>query len=213
MDRGLAEHLLGAAQGRPVLNRRARQGAFTLVEVMVAIAIVAMVLAFAGPSAKTWIQNTQLRNAAEAILGGVQQARIEALKRNTTVAFQLTDPASTAFQVCFYDPTTQDCSTAQPAIATRAASEGSPNAGVGIDFTASNPTTAIAPGSNLPALVAFDSFGRVATTSPLNIARIDVRNLVAGSRERRLEIFIAPGGQIRMCDPALDKTVNPQGCQ
>ena len=196
-----------------MLKARARQGAFTLVEVLVAIAIVALVLAFAGPSAKTWIQNTQLRNAAEAILGGVQQARIEALKRNTTVAFELTDPSSTAFQVCFYDQGIQDCSTTQPAIATRGASEGSPNAGVGIDFTASNPATALAAGANLPALVAFDPFGRVSTVSPLNIARIDVRNPVAGSGERRMEIFIAPGGQIRMCDPLLSQATNPQGCQ
>jgi len=196
-----------------MLTARARQGAFTLVEVLVSIAIVALVLAFAGPSALVWIQNTQLRNAAEAILGGVQQARIEALKRNTTVAFQLTDPLSTAFQVCFYDPATQNCSTAQPAIATRGPSEGSPNAGVGIDFAASAAATALDPGSNLPALVAFDSFGRVSTASPLNIARIDVRNLVAGSDERRMDIYIAPGGQIRMCDPKLSQATNPQGCQ
>jgi type IV fimbrial biogenesis protein FimT len=196
-----------------MLKPRALQGAFTLVEVLVSFAIIAMVIAFVGPSALTWIQNTQLRNAAEAILGGVQQARIEALKRNTTVAFELTDASSTAFQVCFYDQTLQDCSATQPAIATRAASEGSPNAGVGIDFTASDPATALDPGSNLPALVAFDSFGRVATSSPLNIARIDVRNTVAGTGERRLEIYIAPGGQIRMCDPLLSQATNPQGCK
>jgi type IV fimbrial biogenesis protein FimT len=62
--------------------------------------------------------------------------------------------------------------------------------------------------------VAFDSFGRVSPQSPTNIARIDVRNTVlAAADERRMSIFIAPGGQIRMCDPQLAQATNPQGCQ
>jgi type IV fimbrial biogenesis protein FimT len=196
-----------------MLSARARQGGMTLVELMVALAIVALVLAFAGPSAKTWIQNTQLRNAAEALLGGVQQARIEALKRNTTVAFELTDPNSTAYEICYFDQTAQDCSTTQTAIATRAASEGSPNALIGTQSALTNPATdPLAAGTNVPAIVAFDSFGRVASTANQNIARIDVRNPTAGSGERRLSIIISVGGQIRMCDPQLSQATNPQGC-
>lgn len=196
-----------------MLKRGARQGGMTLVEVLVAMAIVALVLAFAGPSALTWIQNTQLRNAAEAILGGVERARIEALKRNTTVAFELTDANSTAFHVCYFDIPTIACSTTKPDLATRGPSEGSLNARAGVGFAVGDTATPIDGGTNVPSLIAFDSFGRVAASSPQNIARIDVRNLVAGTGERRLVILVASGGQIRMCDPALSQATNPQGCK
>jgi len=197
-----------------VLTRTAREGGFSLIEIFITLAIIALVIGLAGPSAMVWIQNTQLRNAADAVLGGVQQARLEALKRNTTVAFELTDPNSTAFHVCFYDVGTGACQAATPDLASRSASEGSPNAQVGIEtaFTAFN--IPLGPGVNVPSLVAFDSFGRVSPQSPTNIARIDVRNTVlAAADERRLSIFIAAGGQIRMCDPQLSQAVNPQGCQ
>jgi type IV fimbrial biogenesis protein FimT len=196
-----------------MLNRRARQGGMTLVEILVAIAIVAMVLALAGPSARTWIQNTQIRSGAESILGGIKQARFEAIKRNTTVAFELTDASSTAWRVCFYDVLNAECDTTKADIATGAA-EGSQAARVGVETAFSSYATPIDAGSNVPSLVAFDSFGRVAPSSPTNIARLEVRNpLLDAADERRLDISVGITGQVVMCDPQLSKATNPQGCQ
>jgi len=196
-----------------MLNGPARQGGMTIVEIMVAIGIVAMVLALAGPSARTWIQNTQIRSGAESILGGVKQARFEAIKRNAMVAFELTDPNTTAWHVCFFDPVADACDTTRPDLAT-GAPEGSQNARVGVETTFTSYATPLAGGSNVPSLVAFDSFGRVAPASPSNIARLEVRNpsLAAGD-ERRLAISIGITGQIVMCDPQISKASNPQGCQ
>jgi type IV fimbrial biogenesis protein FimT len=40
-----------------------------------------------------------------------------------------------------------------------------------------------------------------------------VRNTsVDPAEERRLVILIAPGGQVRLCDPRLALANNPQGC-
>jgi type IV fimbrial biogenesis protein FimT len=197
-----------------MLRATARAGGFSIVEILITLAIIAMVIGLAAPSAMVWIQNTQLRNAADAVLGGVQQARLEALKRNTTVAFELQDPNSTQFHVCLYDVVTGACQAATPDLASRSASEGSPNAKVGVETVFTAFTVVLGPGVNVPSLVAFDSFGRVSPQSPTNIARIDVRNTVlAAADERRMSIFIAPGGQIRMCDPQLAQATNPQGCQ
>lgn len=196
-----------------MLNAPARQGGMTLVEIMVAIAIVAMVLALAGPSARTWIQNTQIRSGAESILGGIKQARFEAIKQNTTVAFELTDANSTAWHICYFDVAAQACSTTQADIATGAA-EGSQNARVGVETNFTSYLTPISAGANVPSLVAFDSFGRVPPSSPVNIARLEVRNpSIASSDERRLDISVGIGGQVLMCDPQLDKSINPMGCQ
>lgn len=192
----------------------AGQRGLSLVEILVSIAIVSIVLAMAAPSSLSWIQNLQLRNAAESALGGIRMARLEALRRNTTVAFQLTDAASTAWQVCFYDPASQSCSAAQPPIATHNASEGSANARYGVETTFSNFAVPLDPGAGLPALVAFDPLGRVSSSSPANIARLDARNPTLGpAAERRLSVLVGVAGQVVMCDPALAKATNPQGCQ
>lgn len=62
----------------------------SLIELMVGIAIVAILFALAAPSFSTWIQGTHIRTAAEAMQSGLMLARSEAVRRNTTVRFQLT---------------------------------------------------------------------------------------------------------------------------
>ena len=190
-----------------------KQRGITIIEVLVAIAIVGLLMALAAPSATNWIQNNQLRSAADSILNGIQIARIEALKRNTRVSFQLTDPASTAWQVCLYDVAADDC-TADPVIQSKSASEGTPNARVGAESVFTDTDNVLAPGDGMPASVTFDSFGRVAPVAPVNIARVDVRNpTLSSADERRLEIIVSVGGQVSMCDPRLSKAINPQGCK
>jgi len=194
--------------------RPALQRGMTIIEIVVTIGIIGLLMALAAPSAATWIQNTQLRNAAEAVLSGIQLARIEAIKRNQIVAFQLTDANSTAWQVCLFDVIANNCSAAAGAqLASRGKSEGSPNARLGADFIAGDTTIALDPGDNVPSTLAFDTFGRLAATNPNNLMRVDVRNpVVDPAVERRLVILINIGGQVRMCDPKLSKAVNPQGC-
>lgn len=195
-----------------MLNAPARQGGVTLIEVLVAIAIVAMVLGLAAPSMRTWIQNTQIRSGAESILGGIKQARFEAINRNTTVAFELQDPNSVRWHVCLFDTVAGTCMAAQPDVAV-GAPEGAQNALVGVETVFSSYTNPLAGGVNVPSLVAFDSFGRVSPLSPTNIVRLEVRNpYLSTNDERRLDVSIGPSGRIVMCDPALPSATNPQGC-
>ncbi len=197
-----------------MLIRRSRQLGISIIEVMIGVSIIGILLALAAPTATVWIQNTQVRTAAEAILRGVQQARIEALKRNTNVGFQLTDASSTAWRICLYDPINNICYAAQPDLYTKAASEGSQNATVGTQTVLTSTTTALGSGVGMPATAVFDSFGRLASTAPNNIVRVDVRNTtLAAASERRLVILITVGGQVRMCDPKLPLATNPQGCE
>lgn len=214
MDRRRSEHLLGHPQGGLLLMGRRRQRGMSIIEIMVAIAIVAMMLMLAAPSAKNWIQNTQLRGAAESVLTGIQTARLEALKRNTLIRFELTDAASTEWRICIYDPINDACSAAANAVlTTKSGAEGGNNARFATDSTQSNSAVALAPGTSVPASVTFDSFGRFAPTAPNNFMRVDVRNpVLAAADERRLVIYLGVGGQVRMCDPKLTKATNPQGC-
>jgi len=188
-----------------------RQGGMSIVEILVAIGIIALVIGLGAPSALVWIQNLQIRNAGEAVLNGLQTARLEALRRNTTVAFEVTDPNSVAWHVCLFDLTSLTCS---PGDLATGDPSGQVNARLGVETQFTDFGNPLDGGVNVPQLVAFDSFGRVSPQSPTNIARIDIRNpQLSLSDERRLSIAITVAGQVRMCDPALNKNLNPQGCK
>lgn len=73
-----------------MIEGRPSQRGFSLVELVVAIAIVGVLLALAAPSYRAWTQNTKIRATTEAILNGIQLAKAEAVRRNTTLRFQLT---------------------------------------------------------------------------------------------------------------------------
>lgn len=198
----------------------------TLIELMVGIAIVAMLLMLAAPSLTTWIQGTHIRTAAEAIQNGLTLARGEAVRRNTTVRFQLTSTldsscalsmSGTNWVVSLDDPSGL-CDSAAPdsadpnppaprIIQKRAGAEGSRNALV----------------ASTQFSVVFNGLGRV--TPPANIS-IDITNPTggaciptlpavpaAGQTMRCLRVVVSPGGEVRMCDPAfVFSTTNPQGC-
>lgn len=67
-----------------------RHSGFSLIELMIGITIVGILFIMGIPSFKSWIQNTQIRTATEAIQNGIEVARAEAVRRNTLVRFQLT---------------------------------------------------------------------------------------------------------------------------
>lgn len=211
-----------------MLNAAHNQYGVSLLELMVAIAIGSVMLVIGIPSFQSWIQNTQVRTAAESVLNGLQIARAEAVRRNTNVRFNLTDASGMVTW-------TVDCETVVPmqsngdecpaGIQSRAGNEGGTNARVGISTTA-YPSIAPIPasyfndpgaGAGLPAGVTFNGMGRVpaknldGSTNNDDITLVSVTN-TKSSTARRMVIVIRTGGQIRMCDPALQLSSNPQGC-
>lgn len=190
----------------------------SLIELMVGIAIVAILFSLAAPSFSTWIQGTHIRTAAEAIQNGLMLARGESVRRNSTVRFQLTDTlnnscalstSGTNWVVSLDDPTgacnsAASDTTAPRIIQSRAGAEGSRNALVAAGQSA----------------VVFNGLGRV-TPVPAGNINIDVTNPIGGAcvadtpagPMHCLRIMVSTGGQVRMCDPAfVFSDTNPQGC-
>lgn len=66
-----------------------RQSAFSLVELMISITILAVLMGVALPSFQNMLLNTQIRNAAGTVLEGIQRARAEAVKQNRYIEFVL----------------------------------------------------------------------------------------------------------------------------
>ncbi len=82
-----------------------KQHGFTLVELMVAIAIAAIVIAFAVPSFEQIRNGTRLSSGANDLLTALQLARSEAIRRNHAVTFCPTNAAQSA---CLNSPAVFD---------------------------------------------------------------------------------------------------------
>ena len=70
-----------------LIDRKTR--GFTLVELMVVMAILGIFLAIAVPSFRQMLMNFQIRALSESILNGLQLARSSAVQRNERVQFEL----------------------------------------------------------------------------------------------------------------------------
>ena len=210
------------------------QRGFTIIEVLITLAVLGVLLALGVPGFIEWLQNQQIRAAAEATLNGLQVARGEAVRRNTPVRFQLvsdltstcvlssdspTTPVSVSWLVSLADPTgacdavTDSGQTPSPAgriLQKRTSAEGSPNARATSVFVPSPPA---APTPQAASTVTFAALGNVVANADgtPSINKIDLTNVNVTSAMRPLRLIISSGGNVRMCDPALAPP-EPRGC-
>jgi type IV fimbrial biogenesis protein FimT len=178
--------VLGAAQGRELLTAMKSSAGFTLIELMIAITILAIMLFIALPNFAIWMQNTQIRTAGEAVLNGMQLARAEAIRRNVNVELRM--DASSGWTARVVDTL--------EVIQSRLAGEGSAAALVTITPAGARTVT-------------FNSFGSVATnldgTATVTEIKIDSAQIAAAD-SRELCILVRAGGNVRMCDPQVAVT-------
>src|SRR4030095_14333779 len=200
--------LLGSSQGRLVLMKTAREFGFSLIELMIGLAIAGLLVMLALPGYSTWIADAQIRNAAESIASGVRFAQAEAIRQNTTVEFLLTPTPGTGGWVAeLIDRTT--CNPVPPVAQAGTFKEGADK----VAFATRDVTGAVG-----GVRVTFTSLGDRLRDAAGNIrncdgsemlAEVRITSTVAGSRNLNVVIFggaSAVAGQgnrsgIKICDP------------
>src|SRR6516162_9629244 len=82
-----------------------RYHGFTLIELMVALAIFGFLIMLAGPGLATFLANSQVRNAAESVYNGVQRAQGAAIAHNAPARLVLDTTIGTGgWEVHAVDP-------------------------------------------------------------------------------------------------------------
>ncbi|KAF7599152.1 MAG: type II secretion system protein GspH [Candidatus Dactylopiibacterium carminicum] len=191
--------------------RRSYIAGFTLIELMIVLAIMAILTMLTIPSLATWMANSRVRSVAEAMQNAIRQAQAEALTRNRQVVFALTNTT--------------------PALNAAASANGKhwymqvlplvdagENASTFIRGEKVASTNSVTITGN--AVTCFNSQGRLASntstglgndcTLPGNLVSF---GLTATGADRPLRVEVYLGGKVRLCDPAKTlSSTQPEGC-
>lgn len=154
---------------------------FTLIELMVTLVVLAILMFLALPSYTLWIQNTQIRTAAESILSGLTLAKGEAARRNTAVELKIDAGSGWTARI----------SSTGEVIQSRVAEEGTSTATVTVTPNGSDRVT-------------FSGLGRLTTNDdgsvPFTEIKVDSTRVPAAD-SRELCVVVNSTGMVRMCDP------------
>lgn len=192
----------------------ASNNGFTLIELMVTIAIVAILIVLGFPSYSQWMRNNRIRNTADSIQNGLRLARSEASQSGANVRFELTSTASPAtanWTVCILPTGITTCAGGGTTVQNFVAAGGAGD----VQITASSNiadtnTYSSALSGGVPAGITFDALGRPSDYGNNSVLRIDANSPGAGSR--RMVTTISAGGMVRTCDSQLSLSTSPQGC-
>lgn len=205
------------------MSHRMRQRGFSLLELMVALAILGLLVLAAMPSLFTWLTNVRIRNEGDSIVNGLQTARAEAVRRNQNVSFWLVNlpnpgvlsnsctlsstdgswmvSVSSPVNYCAVNVNSTDI-TVNPAGVIAGRAMGGDSAKVSVKAVQSSGTAGT--------FVTFNGFGRVANTS--SITEIDLDGIGGSKTYRKLSVMVSTMGAVRMCDPAVTSTTDPRKC-
>ncbi len=177
-----------------------RIAGFTLIELMVTVAIAAVLLVVAVPSFVSFQRNSELTSATNSFVAAVNAARGEAMKRgmNAMVVPTTGTDWSTGWTVFVDQDRSGGLNTGDTTVLQQPA------------FPSYLSATGQGTASETPAYIMFDASGYAKTKTAgfgaltMTIARSDVGDTAQTAQTRR--IVIAKSGRARACRPSTDTT-------
>jgi len=176
-----------------MLIRRSSTRGVSLIELVIVLAILAIVMARGMPMYSQYMQDLAIRGAAEATLAGLQLAKSEAARSNRPVEFVILPDADTAW-------------------VTRLATDPAP----ATDFARASVAEAlsvVATSLNGASRATFDGLGalRANIDGSASIAALRFTSASSPATSRALCVTVSNVGAIRMCDPNVP-TTDPRSC-
>ena len=178
------------------INRNASDG-FTLLEIMIVVAIMGVMLAVGAPALSAYMTNAKILASAQSVLGGLQEARAEAVRRNSNANFVLTsstslndpsaaaDGSGTSWLISVPDPITPSV---RSVVNSKSSKEGS---GDTIVVSANSPS------------IMFTSLGATNLTAPAIFQFMPPAGNTCGGNFRCINVVVTSGGRTQLCDPAI----------
>lgn len=200
-----------------------RSSGFSLIELMVVIAIMALLAAFAIPGYSNWVGNSRVRSATEALANDLRRAQAEAVRRSHQVALVRTTGNPTSATVAASNSGTNWFVRVINLVATEVAGDSAMDGG---GFFVKGETTARQLGVTIngDTMICFNSLGRPVANSTTTSDAFTLTctaptatqpkqfNIAHTSADRPLRITVDIGGKIRTCDPAKSISASPDGC-
>ncbi|MGJ7567095.1 pilus assembly FimT family protein [Variovorax sp. GB1R11] len=200
---------------RASLSQRRRRG-FTLVEMIVVVAIMGLLAALAMPSMLGWVRNNKIRTVSDSLQNGLRLAQAEATRRSRQMVFSVTDDKPTPTKPSYTAKTSGSnwaISTVAPADSdvTAAFVEAGILLDVGSSVVISGPVSVCF--SSIGRLVKNDTPGPTSAACKAEAAQYDIAMSDSKTGDRALRVTVALGGQVRMCDPLRTlSATQPDGC-
>ncbi len=172
---------------------------FSLIELLVTLAILGLTTSFGIPAFRGWVADTQTRTVSEVLQNSIRQAKTEAVSKGRTVQFFLTNALPQKDVATSQSGKNWGIQTMKLTDISKADSfiEGGSMAG-------QNPNVTIAATTSV---LQFNSIGRL--SFPNQSASIDVQNTQG---KQALRITVSSSGAIRLCNPSRLKENAPDGC-
>lgn len=185
------------------MSNRPFETGFTLVELMIVVAIAAILLGVGVPSLKDWTSESKMRNRAESIQQGLSLAKSQAMARNWFASFTVTpDGGWTVACAPAKDDNANGVEDSGDCIFTRTVRGG--------DISQSAYTQAVAPLS--ATTVTFGPMGTVVANRDAgpsaSLQRVD---FTPSSGPRSVRVQVNAGGQVKLCEPSA-AAASPKAC-
>lgn len=188
---------------------------FSLIELLVTVSIMVILSLLAVPSMREYVENSKILGTAETFYAGAQTARTEAIRRNMPVELILTSAAPVVgsadttgvtnsgpnWMVRQMPPTTDD---EYVFIEGKAGGEGGGRVGG---------STSVVIGASNSGAIQFNALGSLAGTAAVTVDfSSSLGTCAPAGAVRCLRVVVSPGGQARLCDPAVTTASDTRRC-
>jgi len=208
-----ADQQLGGAQTMNTLHARPAAAGFTLLELMITLAISTVLMLLATPVYTQWVQGAKVKTTAESVHIALSRTRVEAVRRNAPVTLSIL-PQPGAGASWSMSAAASNLTDSAAGVSLADAATGSTGNTVPVNVLASNDinTAATAPAAGAaasPIDITFTGLGRVSNATATR--RIEFVSALSGV-DKRYAILLSPAGAPRLCNPALTRAQSVQGC-